>query len=412
MKLKKEIRIKIFYLIILLIFLLLVVGVFKLINHYKVKHAIIDVKLQNTEVDVFEKVKLDYFIEDINGKLIDNPKIDTTSIGTKEISFEYINDDNIKVPYTFNIKVVDNIPPLITKYSETKAYVGDKKFYKNLFCGDNYDNTPKCYIKGEYDINTPGTYDIDFIGIDSSNNESRQPIRLEVIEKPKTTNDKSTNTNNKYVFPTNTVDLNTIIDSYKNKKTKIGIDISYWQGKIDYKKVKNSGVQFVIIRIGRQKGKNLECVLDKKYKEYIEGFNKVKLPVGVYFYSYADSNEEAIKQAKWVVKNIKKYDVELPVVFDWENFDHYRVYNLSFYNLTKMADLFMNEIENNGYEAMLYSSKVYLESVWMETKHDVWLAHYTDKTDYDGKHTIWQITDRGKVPGINNSTVDIDVMYK
>lgn len=412
MKLKKEIRLKLFYLLILLIILLLVVGIFKLINYYKVKHAVIDIKLQNTEVEVFEKVKLDYFIEDINGKLIDNPKIDTTSIGTKEISFEYINDDNIKVPYTFNIKVVDNIPPLITKYSETKAYVGDKKFYKNLFCGDNYDNTPKCFIKGEYDINTPGTYDIDFIGIDSSNNESRQPIRLEVIEKPKTTNNKNTDTNTKYVFPANTVDLNTIIDSYKNKKTKIGIDISYWQGKIDYKKVKNSGVQFVIIRIGRQKGKNLEYVLDKKYKEYIEGFNKVKLPVGVYFYSYADSNEEAIKQAKWVVKNIKKYDIELPVVFDWENFDHYRAYNLSFYNLTKMADSFMNEIENNGYEAMLYSSKAYLESVWMETKHDVWLAHYTGKTDYDGKHTIWQITDRGKVPGINNSTVDIDVMYK
>ena len=412
MKLKKEIRLKLFYLLILLIILLLVVGIFKLINYYKVKHAVIDIKLQNTEVEVFEKVKLDYFIEDINGKLIDNPKIDTTSIGTKEISFEYINDDNIKVPYTFNIKVVDNIPPLITKYSETKAYVGDKKFYKNLFCGDNYDNTPKCFIKGEYDINTPGTYDIDFIGIDSSNNESRQPIRLEVIEKPKTINNKNTDTNTKYVFPTNTVDLNTIIDSYKNKKTKIGIDISYWQGKIDYKKVKNSGVQFVIIRIGRQKGKNLEYVLDKKYKEYIEGFNKVKLPVGVYFYSYADSNEEAIKQAKWVVKNIKKYDIELPVVFDWENFDHYRAYNLSFYNLTKMADSFMNEIENNGYEAMLYSSKAYLESVWMETKHDVWLAHYTGKTDYDGKHTIWQITDRGKVPGINNSTVDIDVMYK
>ena len=404
MKLKKEIRLKLFYLLILLIILLLVVGIFKLINYYKVKHAVIDIKLQNTEVEVFEKVRLDYFIEDINGKLIDNPKIDTTSIGTKEISFEYINDDNIKV--------VDRIPPLITKYSDVTVEQGEKNFYKKLFCGDNYDNTPKCFIKGEYDINTPGTYDIDFIGIDSSNNESRQPIRLEVIEKPKTTNNKNTDTNTKYVFPTNTVDLNTIIDSYKNKKTKIGIDISYWQGKIDYKKVKNSGVQFVIIRIGRQKGKNLEYVLDKKYKEYIEGFNKVKLPVGVYFYSYADSNEEAIKQAKWVVKNIKKYDIELPVVFDWENFDHYRAYNLSFYNLTKMADSFMNEIENNGYEAMLYSSKAYLESVWMETKHDVWLAHYTGKTDYDGKHTIWQITDRGKVPGINNSTVDIDVMYK
>ena len=72
----------------------------------------------------------------------------------------------------------------------------------------------------------------------------------------------------------------------------------------------------------------------------------------------------------------------------------------------------MKEIEESGYESMLYSSKAYLESVWMEGDYNVWLAHYTGKTDYDKKHNIWQITDRGKVPGINNSTVDIDIMYK
>ena len=413
MKLKRHIRLKLFYLIVLLVILLSLVGIFKLVKIYRVKHAKVLVKIQNKEVDVFDKVKLDHFIESINGKLISNPKIDTTHIGTKEIYFEYINEDNIKVPYTFNIKVVDRIPPLITKYSDVTVEQGEKNFYKKLFCGDNYDNTPKCIVKGEYDINTPGTYDIDFIGIDSSNNESRQPIRLTVTEKKKKiTNSNNTTTNKKYVFPSNTIELNTIIDQYKNKHNKIGIDISYWQGKIDYKKVKNSGVQFVIIRLGRQKGKNLEYTLDKKYKEYIEGFNKVKLPVGVYFYSYADSKEEARNQAKWVVKNIKKYDIDLPVVFDWENFDHYRAYNLSFYNLTEMAKEFMKEIEDSGYESMLYSSKAYLESVWMEGDYNVWLAHYTGKTDYDKKHNIWQITDRGKVPGINNSTVDIDIMYK
>ena len=408
MKIKKDLKRKF---IIILVIILSIICISKLIHIYRVKHAKIIVELKNTEVDVFDKVKLSHFIKSINGKLIDNPKIDTTTIGTKEISFNYINDDNIEVSYTFNIKVVDKIPPLISKYSDIKAYTNDKDFYKNIFCGDNYDNKPKCYVKGDYDITTEGVYDIEFIGIDSSKNESRQPMRLTVVNKPKTTK-QTTNTNKKYVFPNNVVELNTIIDKYKTKDNKIGIDISYWQGKIDYKKVKKSGVQFVIIRVGRQKGKNLEYVLDDKFKEYIEGFNKIKMPVGVYFYSYSDSKEEAIKQAKWVVKNIKKYDVELPVIFDWENFDHYRSYNLSFYNLTDMANSFMKEVESHGYKAMLYSSKAYLESVWMETNHSIWLAHYTDKTDYEGHHNIWQITDRGKVPGINNSTVDIDIMYK
>jgi lysozyme len=159
------------------------------------------------------------------------------------------------------------------------------------------------------------------------------------------------------------------------------------------------------------KGTNGERVLDSKFKQNIKNANKNKIPVGVYYFSYASSKKEAIKDAKWVLKQIKKYDVTLPVAFDWEDFRDYNSYKLSFYNLTSMADGFIEEIEKNGYKGMLYGSKNYLEQIWLPNNHNVWLAHYTDKTSYEGNYKFWQLTEIGKVDGIDG-TVDIDIQYK
>ena len=167
-----------------------------------------------------------------------------------------------------------------------------------------------------------------------------------------------------------------------------------------------------MLRVGIQKGLGGEYNLDTKFKDYIEGFNKEDIPVGVYFFSYANSKEEAKKQAKWVIKQIKKYDIDLPVAFDWENWDGYRNFNVSFHSLNEVADEFMDTIESKGYESILYSSKNYLNMVWTYTNHDVWLAHYTEQTDYDKDYLIWQLTEKGKVPGIEGNYTDIDILYK
>ena len=159
------------------------------------------------------------------------------------------------------------------------------------------------------------------------------------------------------------------------------------------------------------KGTNGERVLDSKFKQNIENANKNKIPVGVYYFSYASSKKEAIKDAKWVLKQIKKYDVTLPVAFDWEDFSDYNSYKLSFYNLTSMADGFIEEVEKNGYKGMLYGSKNYLEQIWLPNNHNIWLAHYTDKTSYEGNYKFWQLTEIGKVDGIDGS-VDIDIYYE
>lgn len=396
-------KVVIIFVVLFIILLLSFLG-YKYYQQYRIDHAVKIVKLKKDEIEVFEEVTLSDLIEKINGKLIKDIKIDTSVIGKKKISFKYINDDGIKVLYSININIVDKTPPLIKKLTSYTVEVGDTDFYKNFFCGDNYDDRPVCSIEGEYDINTPGVYDVIFQGKDSSNNISTSDFRLNVIEKREGSTSKKKEKEERYTL------YSDIVSKYKTKDTKIGIDVSHFQGDIDFEKVKESGVEFAYIRVGRGGGVGKEPVLDNKFKRNIEGFNKVGIPVGVYFYSYAVSSKEAIKDATWVLKQIKKYKVDLEVAYDFEDWADYREYNLSFYHLTEIANSFNKIIEKKGYTGMLYSSKYYLENIWFKTNYPIWLAHYTDKTDYEGSYKVWQICEDGKIDGISN-LVDIDIRY-
>lgn len=394
----------------ILILIGLVLGIKKLIERYRIAHATVLVVLKDSlDVEVYKKVKVEDFIVKLNGELITNDKIDTSELGKQEITFEYINDENIKIPYTIEINVVDTTPPKLSTYNNVYVYTDEVNFVEDLFCGDNYDNEPKCYIEGEYDINTPNTYNVNFVGEDSSNNKSIKNMNLVVKERSKS---KKTTTNDEFSFSPDAVEFSEVKEKHKASNTLVGIDVSKWQGDIDYSKVKEAGVEFAIIRVGAQRGLDGEYYLDTKFKDNIEGFTKEGIPVGVYFFSYANSKEEGKKQAKWVIKQIKKYDVELPVSFDWENWDGYRGFNVSFHTLNEVANEFMDTIESKGYKTSLYSSKNYLNMVWTYTNHDVWLAHYTEQTDYDKDYIMWQLTEKGKVPGIEENYADINILYK
>ena len=179
---------------------------------------------------------------------------------------------------------------------------------------------------------------------------------------------------------------------------------------VDFSKLKSAGVEFVIIRIGSSTGINGENFIDSKFIQNIKNANSVGIPVGVYFYSYANSVDRAISDAKWIIENIKDYKVELPIAFDWENWGSFNTYELSFFGLTNMAKRFMDTVKDAGYDAMLYSSKTYLENIWMSVDYPVWLAHYTKNTNYAGDYSYWQICSNGRVDGINGD-VDIDIRY-
>lgn len=390
----------------IIIIILVLGGIFgyKAYINYKIEHAEKIVILQKDKIDVFENIKLKDLIKEINGELEENPKIKTTKIGKYKLKFKYyIPEEKITVPYEIEYEVVDSIPPIISMINSKTVTVGTKEIESSLFCGDNYDSTPNCFIEGNYDLNTVGEYKLTYKGIDSSNNEVKKDFTLYV--KPKTTSSSNNNTTRSNTYFTD------IVKNYKTENTKIGLDVSHWQGNINFQKVKDAGVEFVYIRIGRGNGIGKEFVMDSKFKQNIEGFNSVGIPVGLYFYTYAASKQDAIKEAKWIVENIKDYKVDLEIAFDWENWSFYRDFNLSFYELTEVAKAFNKELAKHNYQGMLYSSKNYLENMWFEVDFPVWLAHYTKQTSYQGKYKVWQICDNGVVDGIPDNQVDINIMY-
>ena len=307
---------------------------FKLYSYLRIKYAKIEVTLvDDMTLEFNDKKKVSDYIKSINGKIIDDYIIDSSTLGEKNIDFEFINDDNIKVKYSYDVKVVDTVSPVIWLNDSYYVTKGSKDtLLEDILCGDNYDNKPKCEIIGEYDLNTINNYPLTFKATDSSNNVTTKDFVLKVYE-PKKSSVSSSKVN--YTM------FNDIKEKYKKEDIKIGIDVSLWQGDIDFKKIKDSGVEFVFIRVGYMKGTKGERVLDSKFRQNIENANKYDIPVGIYYYSYASNKEEAKQDAKWVLKQIKNYDVSLPIAFDWEDFADYNSYNLSFYNLTSMADEFI-----------------------------------------------------------------------
>ncbi|MBR3210723.1 MAG: hypothetical protein IKF71_02160 [Bacilli bacterium] len=391
--------------VIITVVLLLLVSAFfigkKLIWNYKVAHAEKIVELVRDEVLVYDNIRIKKLIKNINGTLTTNPKIDTSKLGSQTVKFNYTTDEGYPVSYEVEIKVVDVTLPMIFQVKNKTIYTGyEGDLAKDLFCGDNYDPNPKCYIKGEYDVNTPGNYEITFIGEDSSGNKATNNFTLTVKEKP-----KSSRGGGSYDY----TDFNEIKDNYKKPGVQLGIDVSHWQGDIDFQKVKEAGVEFAYIRVGRGDGIGQDYVLDDKFEQNIKGFNQVGIPVGIYFYSNANSKKDAEKEAKWILKQIKKYNVELEIVFDWENWSDFQYYDLSFYGLNETKKAFIDTVEEKGYKGMLYSSKSYLETIWTSNK-DVWLAHYTKETNYTGSYKVWQLCDDGKIEGIDGY-VDLDLRY-
>ncbi len=383
--------------------ILLSVGGFLLYKYIEIKNAVVKVVLKdNLEADFADTLRVSSFIESINGKIVDDYYLNTDSLGKKKIDFEYINDDGIKIKYNYEINVVDREAPLIwlgKSYNVTRG--SEDNLIDKIMCGDNYDNNPECVIEGDYNLDNVGSYNLVFLATDSSGNVSKKKFILNVNE----ASSKKESNGVKSV-----TEFSDVIKDYKNDNTQIGIDVSKWQGDIDFSKLKSAGVEFVIIRIGSSTGINGENFIDSKFIQNIKNANSVGIPVGVYFYSYANSVDKAISDAKWIIENIKDYKVELPIAFDWENWGSFNTYELSFFGLTNMAKRFMDTVKDAGYDAMLYSSKTYLENIWMSVDYPVWLAHYTKNTNYAGDYSYWQICSNGRVDGINGD-VDIDIRY-
>ena len=362
------------------------------------------VKDKNFVIDVHKKEKLSNILK-VKEKILDDRELFYEEIGDKKVSFVYLNKNNKKRRAEIKINVVDKVKPLVFGANYFKSYQGLKKdFTKNFLVLDNYDRDVKKEILNDIDIEKIGKYKLTLKVTDSSNNVTTKDFTVEIIEKPK--DNKDTTKPAKRVG----IKYEDIYAEHKNDKTKIGIDISKWQGNVDFEKLKKSNVEFVMIRLGYQTGFGKELILDKYYEQNIKLANKYGIKAGVYFYSYASNPKEAKEQAEFVKKNIKNYKIDMPVAFDFEDWKNIGLAKLSIYDINKNAKTFLDEIKKDGYKVMNYGSKHYLENIW-DIDYPTWLAHYTKKTNYSKEYKMWQLTENGLISGIQGF-VDVNVLYE
>lgn len=364
-------------------------------------------------VEFGSEVKISDCLANLQGTLVDDFVVNTEQLGPQTVSFEYINVKNRKRPYEFTINVVDTVKPQVFGGNAYTLYTGYQGDLTDLMLSiDNIDDRPTREIRGKYDLNKPGTYDVQYVITDASGNETVKPFTLNIIDPP------ADDGKEEPPVTTELTPISRIIRLHKTEQTKIGIDVSQWQGKIDWQKVKAAGVEFAMIRVGYQYGFGGEYVLDPYFEANLDGAKANNLPVGVYFYSYAKTPDEAKAQAEWVIEKLGNVDLELGIAFDWENWTSFNSANMSLYTINKTAEAFLSATKAADYKPLLYSSKNYLDLIWQPKDlaakfddFDVWLAQYYEYVTYTGKYQIWQMTDSGSVPGINGA-VDIDIMYK
>lgn len=192
----------------------------------------------------------------------------------------------------------------------------------------------------------------------------------------------------------------------------LGIDVSKWNGDINWSKVKAAGVSYVIIRIG-YRGSTLGGLIDDaNFKKNIEGAQAAGLKIGVYFVTQAINDAEAVYEASMVLDRISGYTISYPVFLDVEASGG-RGDKIDVATRTSVCKTFCKTIQNAGYTAGIYANKS-----WLTTKIDasqltgykIWVAQYNSTCTYTGSYSMWQYTDKGTIDGISGK-VDLNKSY-
>lgn len=195
---------------------------------------------------------------------------------------------------------------------------------------------------------------------------------------------------------------------------KKGIDVSKWNQTIDWEAVKEDGVEFAIIRCGYRGSSSGSLIIDPRYIENIEGAIAADIPVGVYFFTQAVNEVEAVEEASMVINLIREYDVDYPVFLDSESAGgDGRADDLDAEERTKIHKAFLETIASAGYETGIYGSANWLtKRVDMDALdgYRTWLAEYAEIPTYDDYYHMWQYTSKGSINGISTN-VDLNLCY-
>ena len=190
-----------------------------------------------------------------------------------------------------------------------------------------------------------------------------------------------------------------------------GIDVSHFQGNIDWYKVKGN-IDFAILRLGWI-GNNNNHTLDTKFQTYYNACKSTGIPIGIYVYNYCNSEDTVKSGAEWTVNQLKDKGIDLPIYIDMEDRS---IENLGKDKLTSICIAFNTVIENAGYWAGVYANlnwyTNYLNKDTIKARYTTWVAHYGISQDrYVGQYDMLQYSDTGKISGISGN-VDMDIMYR
>ena len=194
-----------------------------------------------------------------------------------------------------------------------------------------------------------------------------------------------------------------------------GIDVSTYQGTIDWQAVKNAGVDYVIVRAAYRGYETGRIVPDDLFAQNIEGAAAAGLHVGVYLFSQALSEQEAVEEADYLLELIQGYPVDYPVVYDQEEYtaDQARTDGLTGEQATKNALAFCERIYDAGYIPMIYTNNDWAQNMYDMEQLDhypIWYADYTSSPDLSGGFAMWQYTDEGQVSGVQGP-VDLNLLF-
>lgn len=201
---------------------------------------------------------------------------------------------------------------------------------------------------------------------------------------------------------------------FASGNARLGIDVSKWNKTIDWDEVKEAGIEFAIIRCGYRGASSGALVLDPMYEQNIRGAIEAEIPVGVYFFTQAVDEVEAVEEASMVISLIEEYDVDYPVFLDSESAGGTgRADGLEAEERTRIHKAFLETIAAAGYETGIYGSRNWLkDQVEMKelSAYKTWLAEYAEIPSYDEYYNMWQYTSKGVVDGID-TPVDLNLCY-
>ena len=300
----------------------------------------------------------------------------------------------------------DTTAPMWLNLPESVSIQVDTEFDINRYVGfiDDCDSDVDIQIEGEVDTSTPGSYPITMTLTDDANNTKTGSMTVKVY-RPSGGGGGGGGGEDTHT----TLAYSDFMARYPGDDIAYGIDVSRYQGDIDFNRVKAAGCEFVYLRAMIYN--NGELGEDRKFEEYYVDAKAAGLKIGVYYYSTDCNPEELHEHCNELLKVLADKEIDLPVAFDWESWSHFQKYKMSIVDINNLFYEFAGIMTENGYGTILYASKYYLEIIWEPADYDVWLAHYVKETSYEGDYTMWQTGSIGRIDGCSED-VDTDILFK